>query len=85
MEPSGFSPAVSQRELRELEDGFLKFEPHASCKTRQPCYLTPFGRQSKNGEFRGALKAVSLNQIGFLLIIYLILDTSIKDILYIKQ
>jgi hypothetical protein len=35
MEPSGFSPSVSQRELWELESGFPIVELHASCKMWQ--------------------------------------------------
>jgi hypothetical protein len=35
LEPSGFSPSVSQRELWELEGGFQKVELHASCRTLQ--------------------------------------------------
>jgi hypothetical protein len=31
LEPSGFSPGVSQRELQEFEGEFAKVELHASC------------------------------------------------------
>jgi hypothetical protein len=37
LEPSGFSPSISQMELREFEGGFPKVDLHASCKTRQTC------------------------------------------------
>jgi hypothetical protein len=35
LEPSGFAPGISLRELRELEGGFPNVELHASCKMRQ--------------------------------------------------
>jgi hypothetical protein len=35
LEPSGFSPSVSQRELCELEGGFPKVKLHVSYKMRQ--------------------------------------------------
>jgi hypothetical protein len=38
LEPSGYSPSVSQRELRELEGGFPNVGLQASCKTRQIYY-----------------------------------------------